>query len=82
MAVTPTEILEIFGQIGSVNKSDYVLLHQAASNTTKKITAELFLAYLDNLFGKKVIYCTEEEYQLWVAQGVIDNDTIYCTEEE
>lgn len=82
MAVTPTEILENFGQIGSVNKSDYVLLHQAASNTTKKITAELFLAYLDALFGKKVVYCTEAEYAQWVAQGEIDEDTIYCTEEE
>lgn len=56
MAVTftPNELLELFGNIGSVGNSDCILLHQAASNTTKKITAELLRAYLNKGFSISV----------------------------
>lgn len=54
MALTPTEILEQFQNIGSIIDSDCILLHQAASNTTKKITAELLRAYLNAGFSLSV----------------------------
>lgn len=54
MPVTPNEILELFGNIAAVNNSDCVLLHQAGSNTTKKITAELLRAYLNAGFAISV----------------------------
>lgn len=53
-SLTPTELLALFGNIGSVNNSDCILLHQAGSNTTKKITAELFRAYLNEGFSISV----------------------------
>lgn len=54
MALTPTEILEQFQNIGAIIDSDCILLHQAASNTTKKITAELLRAYLNEGFSLSV----------------------------
>ena len=54
MAVTSHEILELFGNIAAVNNSDCILLHQAGSNTTKKITAELLRAYLNAGFAISV----------------------------
>lgn len=52
--MTPAEIIALFQQVGSVNNADYVLLHTAAGNTTKKITAELFRAYLNAGFAISV----------------------------
>lgn len=46
MAVTPYEILSNFQNITSILNADYVLLQSASGNTTVKITAELFRAYL------------------------------------
>ena len=52
--MTPAELIALFHQVGSVNNADYVLLHTAAGNTTKKITAELFRAYLNAGFAISV----------------------------
>ena len=52
--LTSAELLALFGNIGSVNNSDCILLHQAADNTTKKITAELLRAYLNEGFAISV----------------------------
>lgn len=52
--LTPAEVLALFDDIGSVKDSDCILLHQAASNTTKKISAELLRAYLNEGFAISV----------------------------
>lgn len=133
--ITPTEILSLFGNIGSVNNSDCILLHQAGSNTTKKITAELFRAYLNagfaisvsedgflviggqktntkivgvdirlgengleisrdggttystlisytSLIERAIVHCTEQQYEDWLANDLIDDSKIYMTDEE
>lgn len=53
MALTQSEILEVFQQVASINNSDQLLMMKANSNgsvSAAKITAELLRAYLNRGF--------------------------------
>ncbi len=133
--LTPAEVLALFDNIGSVKDSDCILLHQAASNTTKEISAELLRAYLNEGFAisvsedgylviggqttetkmvgadvrkgengleisrdggktyiklvdfteildEAIVHCTEQQYENWLENDLIDDNKIYMTYEE
>ena len=49
MAVTPSEILALFSQVGAIKNSDQFLIAKANTNgtvTTAKVTAEILRAYI------------------------------------
>ena len=49
MAVTPSEILDLFSQVGAIKNSDQFLIAKANTNgtvTTAKVTAEVLRAYI------------------------------------
>ena len=48
--ITPRQLLSLFQVVGAITNSDQILLHSAEGNTTTKITAELFRAYLNKGF--------------------------------
>mgnify|MGYP003356537297 FL=1 len=48
--ITPRQLLNLFQVVGAITNSDQILLHSAEGNTTTKITAELFRAYLNKGF--------------------------------
>lgn len=48
--ITPQQFLNLFQVVGAITNSDQILLHSAEGNTTTKITAELFRAYLNKGF--------------------------------
>lgn len=48
--ITPRQLLNLFQVVGAIMNSDQILLHSAEGNTTTKITAELFRAYLNKGF--------------------------------
>ena len=50
MAVTPSEILDLFSQVGAIKNSDQFLIAKTNTNgtvTTAKVTAEVLRAYLN-----------------------------------
>ena len=91
MAVTQTEVLEIFSQVGSIKNSDQFLIISASQDGSvraTKITAELVRAYLNSNFSLTV----DEDGYLWIggvktesqAVGITPqlqrgNDGIYCS---
>ena len=48
--ITPRQLLNLFQVVGAITNSDQILLLSAEGNTTTKITAELFRAYLNKGF--------------------------------
>lgn len=48
--ITPRQLLNLFQVVGAITNSDQILLHSAEGNTTTKITAEFFRAYLNKGF--------------------------------
>lgn len=48
--ITPQQFLNLFQVVGAITNSDQILLQSAEGNTTVKITAELFRAYLNKGF--------------------------------
>lgn len=48
--IMPRQLLNLFQVVGAITNSDQILLHSAEGNTTTKITAELFRAYLNKGF--------------------------------
>lgn len=72
--ITPQQILNIFQVVGAITNSDQILFHSAEGNTTAKITAELFRAYINKSYeitisddGYVVIGSTKTAYK---AEGV------------
>ena len=83
MAVTPSEILALFSQVGAIKNSDQFLIAKANTNgtvTTAKVTAEILRAYITAGFditvgGDGLIYIGGNPTTMDVFSTIIVNQT-------